>query len=73
MRLIYREAPDASAGMAQSLYSATSAGILMGASTLISGVLYDEIGARGYWAMAAMALFGGVLALLLLERPAKRP
>lgn len=68
MRLLYREAPEASAAMAQTLYSALSAGLLMGASTLLSGVLYDAGGARGYWAMAAMALAGGALALLLLPR-----
>jgi MFS transporter, PPP family, 3-phenylpropionic acid transporter len=68
MRLLYREAPEASAAMAQTLYAALSAGLLMGASTLLSGVLYDAGGARGYWAMAAMALAGGALALLLPPR-----
>ena len=40
--------------------------LLMGASTLISGQLYDLGGAIGYWAMAAMAGAGGLLALLLI-------
>lgn len=69
MRLISREAPEASAGMAQTLYAALSGGILMGASTLASGILYDAVGARGYWAMAGEALAGGLLALLLLRAP----
>jgi PPP family 3-phenylpropionic acid transporter len=68
MRLLYRDAPDAAAGMAQTLYAALSGGLLMGASTLLSGVLYDAAGARGYWAMAATTIAGGALALLLLQR-----
>lgn len=72
MRLLFREAPERSAAMAQTLYSATSAGIFMGASTLLSGFLYDRIGAGGYWAMAAMTLVGGLLALPLLTTPRTR-
>ncbi len=71
MRLLSREAPESSAGMAQTLYSAASAGVLMGLSTLASGVLYDHVGAAGYWAMAGLSLAGGLLALQLLE-PAPR-
>lgn len=73
MRLIHRETPETSAAMGQTLYAVLSGGILMGASTMLSGVLYDAIGARGYWAMAAIALAGGLLALLLLEGPKRRP
>jgi PPP family 3-phenylpropionic acid transporter len=74
MRLLYRDTPEGSAAMAQTLYAALSAGLLMGASTLISGHLYDIAGARGYWAMAVMAAAGGALALLLLTpRPRVAP
>lgn len=66
MRLIFREAPENAAAMAQTLYSALSAGVLMGLATLLSGRLYDWVGAQGYWAMAAIVALGGVLALLLL-------
>ena len=66
MRLLYREAPEHSQGMAQTLYAAVSGGLLIGASTLLSGVLYDLWGARGYWAMTAIAAAGGILATLLL-------
>ncbi|MBX3510947.1 MAG: MFS transporter [Hyphomonadaceae bacterium] len=66
MRLIYREAPDAAAAMAQTLYSALSGGLLLGACTLLSGALYDAAGAQGYWAMALIVGAGGGLALLLL-------
>jgi MFS transporter, PPP family, 3-phenylpropionic acid transporter len=71
MRLLYRDTPESSAAMAQTLYAGMSAGLLMGLSTLMSGALYDVIGARGYWAMAVLALSGGMLALLLLP-PAPR-
>jgi len=72
MRLIYRETPDTSAAMAQTLYAALSAGLLMGLSTLASGFLYEHFGVRGYWAMAGLAAAGGALALLLL-RPSSAP
>jgi MFS transporter, PPP family, 3-phenylpropionic acid transporter len=69
MRLIFRDTPESSAATAQTLYSGLSAGLLMGLATLGSGVLYDAVGARGYWAMALVALVGGLLALKLLEPP----
>jgi len=68
MRLLYRAGGGTGAAMAQTLYSALSAGLLMGAATLLSGWLYDVVGARGYWAMSLIAAAGGVLALLLLSR-----
>jgi MFS transporter, PPP family, 3-phenylpropionic acid transporter len=71
MRLLYREAPQSGAAMAQNLYAAVSSGLLMGAATLASGVLYDATGAGGYWLMAALSLAGGVLALALLRPPAR--
>jgi PPP family 3-phenylpropionic acid transporter len=71
MRLIYREAPERVAGMAQTLYSILTGGVLMGAATLGSGLLYDSVGARGYWAMAVMALGGAGLSALLFRRPSR--
>lgn len=71
MRLIYREAPAGSAAMAQTLYAAISGGILMGMCTLLSGALYDAVGAAGYWAMALIAAAGGALSLLLMP-PSQR-
>ena len=59
------------------LTGTAAAGLLMGFSTLLSGYLYDVAGARGYWAMAAIAAGGGALALLLappkLRAPAATP
>ncbi|MGE0742849.1 MAG: MFS transporter [Hyphomonadaceae bacterium] len=66
MRLLFRESTESSAAMAQTLYAVLSGGILMGASTLLSGILYDFGGAQGYWAMAVIAFAGGALAMLLL-------
>ncbi|MEZ5970234.1 MAG: MFS transporter [Hyphomonadaceae bacterium] len=73
MRLLHRDAPEQSAAMAQTLYAVMSGGLLMGASTLISGKLYDLGGAVGYWAMAAIAAVGGMLALLLIPPKPRGP
>jgi PPP family 3-phenylpropionic acid transporter len=72
MRLLFREAPEHSAATAQTLYSGLSAGLLMGLATLASGALYDAVGVRGYWAMAVIALAGGLLALQLLQPPSRK-
>jgi PPP family 3-phenylpropionic acid transporter len=73
MRLLYRDTPEASAAMAQTLYAVMAGGLLMGASTFLSGMLYDSMGARGYWAMAAMAAVGAALALMLLAPERRVP
>lgn len=66
MRILYRDTPEHSAAMAQTLYAGVSAGLMMGGASLLSGYLYDHGGSQGYWAMAALAAAGGLLALLLL-------
>ena len=68
MRLLSREAPENAAAMAQTLYSALSSGLLLGAASLVSGLLFDARGAQGYWAMSIMALVGALSALGLLAR-----
>lgn len=73
MRLLYREAPESGAAMAQNIYAAVSSGLLMGVATLLSGFLYDTIGAGGYWAMAALAFAGGMLAFMLVPAPPRTP
>lgn len=73
MRLLHRDAPEHSAAMAQTLYAVLSGGLFMGASTLVSGYLYDIGGAVGYWAMTALAAAGGALALLLLPPKPRVP
>jgi len=63
MRLLYREAPENAAAMAQTLYSTLSSGVMLGVSTLLSGFLFDRVGALGYWAMALEAGIGALVAL----------
>ncbi|MFZ2028668.1 MAG: MFS transporter [Vitreimonas sp.] len=72
MRLLTREAPENAAAMAQTLYAALSSGLLLGGASLISGILYDTNGAHGYWAMSALALVGGLIALGLLAPTHRR-
>ncbi|HRD45674.1 MAG TPA: MFS transporter, partial [Caulobacter sp.] len=58
LQLIERTAPARSASAAQTISSAFSGGLVIGLATLASGPLYDAVGARGYLAMAALALGG---------------
>lgn len=48
---------------AQTLSSVLSSGLLIGLATAASGTLYDAFGDKGYLAMTAMAVAGGVCAL----------
>lgn len=73
MRLLFRETPESAAATAQTLYAGTSSGVLMGIATLMSGALHDAVGAQGYWAMAAIAFAGGLLALQLLKPAPRAP
>jgi len=73
MRLLYRDTPEHSAAMAQTLYAGLSAGLLMGGSSLLSGYLYDLGDSIGYFAMAGIAGAGGLLALLLLRPKSRVP
>lgn len=47
---------------AQTLSSVLSAGVLIGLGTAVAGALYDWTGSGGYWAMAGLALAGGLCA-----------
>ncbi len=69
MRLLYKEAPESGAAMAQNIYAAVSSGLFMGFATLASGMLYDAAGPSGYWAMSGLALAGGLLGVRLLSTP----
>jgi PPP family 3-phenylpropionic acid transporter len=63
VQLVERLSPRDSHTAAQTLSSMLSAGVLIGLATLASGPLFDRFGAGGYWAMAALAAVGGVVAL----------
>ncbi len=67
VQLAARLAPSDSQTAAQTLGSMLSAGVLIGLATLAAGPLYDAVGVRGYWAMAALGACGG-LAVLALRR-----
>jgi len=67
VQLAARLAPSDSQTAAQTMGSMLSAGVLIGLATLAAGPLYDAVGVRGYWAMAALGACGG-LAVLALRR-----
>ncbi|MBX3478044.1 MAG: MFS transporter [Brevundimonas sp.] len=71
VQIIDRLTPDDSHTAAQTLNSMLAAGVLIGLATLASGPLYDQGGALGYLAMAAMALVGGGLAWAVRRRLAE--
>lgn len=68
VQIVERLSPPGSQTVAQTLSSVLSAGVLIGAATLISGPLYDRFGAGGYAAMAALAALGLAAAIPLRRR-----
>ncbi|HEV2080836.1 MAG TPA: MFS transporter [Brevundimonas sp.] len=68
LELVDRFSPPEAHTAAQTLSSALSSGVVIGLATLVSGPLYDAHGARGYWAMVALALCGGAIALAMRPR-----
>jgi hypothetical protein len=40
----------------------------MGVASIGSGALYDTVGVHGYWAMAGLALAGGLLIAHMMHR-----
>lgn len=65
LQLVEKLSTPSNASAAQTINSALSGGLLMGAATIGSGWLYDVVGAKGYLAMAAMSAMGLVGALRL--------
>lgn len=65
MAFIARTVPAASANTAQSLFSALTGGVGLGAGLLAAGALYAAWGADAYWACAALSAAGGCAALIL--------
>jgi len=61
------------ASSAQTINSALSGGVLMGAATMASGPLFDRFGAQGYLLMAAMSLAGLIGAFRLYRVRALDP
>lgn len=65
LQLVERLSTPANASAAQTINSALSGGMLMGAATIGSGWLFDHAGAHGYFAMALMSGLGLIGALRL--------
>ena len=65
LQLVERLSTPANASAAQTINSALSGGLLMGAATIGSGWLFDAVGTQGYLAMAAMSALGLVGAMRL--------
>jgi len=68
MDVIGRSAPPGLAATAQSLYSAIATGAVFGLTMLFAGQLYAAQGGAAFYAMAAMAMGGMLLAALLVQR-----
>jgi PPP family 3-phenylpropionic acid transporter len=54
MRVIARTVPDGLEGTAQAIYATVGIGAATALITLLSGILYSGLGARGFLAMAAL-------------------
>jgi len=60
--------PEDRAAIAQGLYAAVVAGLVMGSVTIACGPLYRMLGGEAYGAMALLALVGTAAAILLRRR-----
>jgi len=65
LQLVERLSTPRNASAAQTINSALSGGVLSGIATMISGWLFDRVGAEGYLLMSAMCAAGVVGALRL--------
>ena len=73
MRFIQAMYGDDRTPTAQMIYMGLANAPTYAAAVLVSGPLYDRIGAPGYFAMTAVAGAGLVLAVMLRTRTASRP
>jgi len=70
LQLVERLSTPRNASAAQTINSALSGGVLSGIATMISGWLFDRVGAEGYLLMSAMCLAGvlGAMRLYAVRR-----
>jgi PPP family 3-phenylpropionic acid transporter len=54
MRLLARIVPPGLEGTAQAIYATVGIGAASALLTLLSGILYGQLGAHGFWMMAAL-------------------
>jgi PPP family 3-phenylpropionic acid transporter len=67
MRLISRIVPQGLEGTAQAIYGTVGIGAATALLTLVSGALYERLGAQGFWVMAALCALALPLTLKLRE------
>jgi PPP family 3-phenylpropionic acid transporter len=67
VHFIAAHVPRAAAGTAQALYASATAGIGMGAATLLAGKLYAMHGAYAYLAMTVLSVGGGLAVAVLMR------
>ena len=72
MHFIARRVRPEHAATAQSLYSSTAMGIVMGLSMTAAGWLYARHGGNAFFAMIALSAAGGLIALALARAAGKR-
>jgi len=65
LNLIQSRVPPHRAGTAQSVHSALGAGVIMGGTTLLAGLIYQQWGAVSFIVMAVFAAAGTIAALLV--------
>jgi PPP family 3-phenylpropionic acid transporter len=65
MRLIARTVPDGLEGTGQAIYATVGIGAATALLTFVSGILYSQLGAQGFWVMAALCLAALPLTLTL--------
>ncbi len=68
MTFVARAAPPGFAATVQSLYATIGTGAATALAILLVGPVYAAFGGGAYYVMAALSLFGGVAAWLLLHR-----
>ncbi len=68
LELVHQLSPKGDEGLAQTINSAYVNGVLMGLVTLLSGVIYGWIGAKGYGVMTGVALIGLAAAVWLVSQ-----
>jgi PPP family 3-phenylpropionic acid transporter len=61
--------PPALQASAQGFYAAIGGALLSGLLTPVGGWLYGRVGGEAFWAMAAIALLGTIVAAGLMRRP----
>jgi PPP family 3-phenylpropionic acid transporter len=73
MQYIARAIPIERSATAQALYGALATGMCTALAMMVAGAAYERLHAGAYFAMAAMALAGTGLALLLAGRERTEP